>query len=237
MSSLSSKQQAFIKLMKNGEDYERRGFELLLQRSNFSAFFDALADEGLFDPSRNSGPVEADKPGYYRVPYWPPLPYLEGVARLAGERADAALAEKVMRIVRNVSQWQKSDGKPRDNHNTWQSFAKILGLLPSTAVSLADIDLASIWLTGRFDRWMAGLALASGALRKFLASDHPGDWARACRILYHCTAVEFVNGGLGTERTTTEPRTVLEDYWLKDPSIGRLPNSAARSESAPLTCS
>ena len=61
MSSLSSKQQAFIKLMKNGEDYERRGFELLLQRSDFQTFFDALADEGLFDPSRNSGPVEADK--------------------------------------------------------------------------------------------------------------------------------------------------------------------------------
>jgi hypothetical protein len=64
MNSLSSKQQAFITLMKNGEDYERRGFELLLQRSDFPAFFDALADEGLFDPSRNSGPVEADKPGY-----------------------------------------------------------------------------------------------------------------------------------------------------------------------------
>ena len=106
MSSLSSKQQAFIKLMKNGEDYERRGFELLLQRSDFQTFFDALADEGLFDPSRNSGPVEADKPGHYRVPYWPPLPYLEAVARLSGEEFDTALAEKVMGVVRNVSRWR-----------------------------------------------------------------------------------------------------------------------------------
>jgi hypothetical protein len=216
MNSLSSKQEAFIKLMKKGEDYERRGFELLLQRSNFSAFFDALADEGLFDPSRNSGPVEADKPGYYRVPYWPPLPYLEALARLAGEKADVALAEKVMGVVRNVSQWHGGDGKPRDNHSTWQSFAKILGLLPSSAVSEADIDLAPIWLTGRFDRWMAGHALASGALRNFLASDDPGDWAKACRVLYHCTAVVFVDKGSGTERTTTEAQTVLEDYWLRE---------------------
>jgi hypothetical protein len=216
MNNLSSKQQAFIKLMKNGEDYERRGFDLLLQRSDFPAFFDALADEGLFDPSRNSGPVEADKPGYYRVPYWPPLPYLEAVARLAGEKGDAGLAEKVTGVVRTVSQWRDSDGKPRDNHSTWQSFAKILGLLPSSAVSPADIDLAPIWLTGRFDRWMAGHALASGALRKFLASDDPGDWAKACQVLYHCTAVVFVGKGLGTETTTTEAQTVLEDYWLKD---------------------
>jgi hypothetical protein len=216
MSSLSSKQQAFIKLMKNGEDYERRGFELLLQRSDFPAFFDALANEGLFDPSRNLGPVEADKPGYYRVPYWPPLPYLEAVARLAGEKDDAPLAEKVMGVVRNVSQWHDSDGKPRDNHSTWYSFAKILGLLPSNAVSAADIDLAPIWLTGRFDRGMAGHALASGALRKFLASDDRGDWAKACRVLYHCTAVVFVDEGSGTVKTRTEAQTVLDDHWLKE---------------------
>ena len=80
MGKISSSQRSFIQLMKGGEDYERRGFELLLQRSDFPDFFDALADEGLFDPSRNSGPVEADKPGYYRVPFWPPLRYLEAVA-------------------------------------------------------------------------------------------------------------------------------------------------------------
>src|SRR5580693_2671806 len=106
MSSLSSKQQAFIKLMKNGEDYERRGFELLLQRSDFPIFFDALVDEGLLHASRNSGPIEADKPGHYRIPYWPPLLYLEAVARVAGERGDAALAAKVIGVVRDVSQWR-----------------------------------------------------------------------------------------------------------------------------------
>src|SRR5260370_38688908 len=124
MNSLSSKQQAFVKLMKNGEDYERRGFDLLLKRSDFPAFFDALADDGLFDPPRNSGPVEADKPGYYRVPYWPPLPYLEAVARLAGEKTGPALPEKGMGLCRNVSQWRADDGRPRGTHATWRYFAK-----------------------------------------------------------------------------------------------------------------
>src|SRR5690348_7418783 len=110
MINLSSKKQAFIKLMKGGEDYERRGFDLLLQQPDFVTFFDALAEAGLFDPSRNSGPVE-DKPGYYRIPYWPPLRYLESVAGVAGERADPILAEKVMSVVRNVSQWRDSNGK------------------------------------------------------------------------------------------------------------------------------
>jgi hypothetical protein len=202
--------------MKDGEDNERRGFELLLHRSDFPDFFDALEDEGLFDPSRNSGPVEADKPGFYRVPFWPPLNYLEAVARFAGEKSDAALAEKVIRVVRNVSQWRDSDGKRRDNNSTWHSFAKILGLLPSIAISRADIDLAPIWLTRQFDRSIAGYALARGALRRFLASDDRGDWDKACRLLYHCTAVVGVDDGSGTKKTVSEVRTVLDDHWLRE---------------------
>jgi hypothetical protein len=216
MNSLSSRQQSFIKLMKESEDYERRGFELLLKRPDFAAFFDALANEGLFDPSRNSGPVAADKPGYYRIPYWPPLPYLEAAARFAGEQADAALADKVMDVIRSVSQWRDSDGKPRDNHSTWHAFAKMLGLLPTSAVSMADIDLLPAWLKGRFNRSMVGHALASGTLRNFLTSEDPVDWAKACRILYHCTAIEFVDEGLATEKTTIKVRTLVEDYWIKD---------------------
>jgi hypothetical protein len=212
MNNLSLKQQAFIRLMKDGEDYERHGFELLVQRADFAAFFDALAEEGLFDPSRNSGPVEAEKPGYYRVPYWPPLLYLETAARRAGETDDGVLAEKVMAVVRNVTQWRDDDGKLRNNDSTWYSFAKILGLLPTSTVALIDIDLVAAWLTGGFHGSMAGQALASGALRKFLASDNRNDWAKACRVLYHCTAIVFPGDGLGS----TEAQTVIEDYWLKE---------------------
>ena len=67
--------------MTEDEEYERRGFELLLKRPDFDGFFDALAQAGLFDPSRNLGPVPADQPGYYRLPYWSPLAYLEAAGK------------------------------------------------------------------------------------------------------------------------------------------------------------
>lgn len=141
MNSLSSKQQSFVKLMKDGEDQERHGFQLLSKRTDLGIFFDALVKEGLFDPARNPGPVASDTPGYYRIPYWPPLLYLEAAAGLAAGQADAVLADKIMGVIRNVSLWRDSSGKPCDNHTTWYSFAKVLGALPASAVSLADIDL------------------------------------------------------------------------------------------------
>jgi hypothetical protein len=117
MTELSVNQKTFIKRMTEDEEYERRGFELLLKRPDFDGFFDALAQAGPFYPSRNSGPIPADQPGYYRLPYWNPLAYLEAVARRAGERDDTALGEKVMGVVRQVSGWGDKDGTRRDNEN------------------------------------------------------------------------------------------------------------------------
>ena len=121
-----------------------------------------------------------------------------------------------MRVIRSVSQWRDDNNKPRDNQSTWSVFAKLLGLLPSSAVSMADIDLIPAWLAGPFRQSMVGHTLATGTVRSFLTSEDPRDWAKACHVLYHCTAVEFVGEGSESAKTTTEVRTLVEDHWLKN---------------------
>jgi len=207
MTELSTKQKSFIKMMTEDEEYERRGFELLLKRPDFERFFDALADAGLFDPSRNLGPIPADQPGYYRLPYWNALAYLEATAKRAGETDDMALAEKVMNVVRQVSRWRDKDGTIRDNENTWHTFITIFGLVPISAVSLDDIDLMPAWFKAPFSQSRVGAALAHGPLNRYVASEHPGDWIKACRILYHCTAILWVD---------KKATTVVRDFWLNE---------------------
>ncbi len=216
MDNLSPDQRAFIQLMKSDEDFERHGFALLLKRPNFDWFFEALATEGLFDPARNPGPVVDEKPGYYRLPYWPPLVYLEAVAVRARECADGRLSDEVMHVVRGVSRWRDENNGVRDNSNTWSAFAKLLGLLPTGAVSIADTDLIPIWLAGPFRQSMVGHALVSCTLPSFLTSELPEDWIKACRILYHCTAFEFVGDGQETRKANSDVRTLVDDYWLKN---------------------
>ena len=216
MTELSTKQKSFIRTMKEDEEYERRGFELLLKRLDFAGFFDALLNAGLFDPSRNLGPVPADQPGYYRLPYWSPLAYLEAAAKRAGEKGDTALADKVMKVLRDVSRWRDNDGKVRDNENTWHSFVTIFGLVPLSAVLLNDIDLMPAWFEGGFSRSRVGTAFAQGPLKRFVASERPEDWSKAYRILFHCTAIRWVDkkkigGGIEKEATT-----VVDDFWLKE---------------------
>lgn len=231
MPELSASQKDFVKRMTEGEEFERHGVDLLVKQQRFE-FFDAIVQAGLFDPARNPRPVPADKEGYFRVPYWHVLDYLKASAKQAGDVNDGALAEKVMSVVRTVSRAPVADGKLADNHHTTCVFVEILGLVPTQAVSLDDIEMIPLWLGGRFDRGMVGHALAAATLGRFIGSGDAADWAKACRILYHATAIQWSDEKvLGKGRQ--KPEGVVDEYWLKDligkhaAEFGRVAGAAA----------
>ena len=211
---LTTKQQLAIKRMMKNQEEAEWGFEILLKRQDFADFFDHLAEANLFSPEYNYGPVPAEDPGYVRIPYWSALDYLEAVAGQAGENNDTQLAQKVLGVIHSVSTYRDPDGSSRDNYHTYRKFAKILGLVPTAAVTKENLGLIPVWLNSKYDRGMVGRALDQGALRRLLASDSPDDWQKACIILRHCTAIIWVDErGLGKGRK--KPVSVVEDYWLK----------------------
>ena len=217
MSELTSLQQSFVDMMTKSEEHARKGFELLVSRGGeaLEKFFEPLAAKGLFDPDRNPGIVEADEPGYFRVPYWNALDYLAAIAKLSGEKNDLELAEKVMKVVRVVSQACQPAADMRGNYHTFRMFAEFFGSLPTSAVTIVDIDLIPGWLRSRFDKGMVAHALSQGPMARFLASENPDDWKKACLMLYHCTAVTWTEEPF-LEDTHQNPIPVVDDYWLND---------------------
>ncbi|MDF0665803.1 MAG: hypothetical protein P0119_06970 [Nitrospira sp.] len=210
---LTTKLKLFIQRMKEGEEQAQWGYELLLKRSDFDEFFDHLKNAGLFGAEHNRGPLPADQPGYVHIPYWHGLDYLEAVAKRAGETNNFQLAEKVMGVVRAVSQAREPDGMIPDNYHTYRKFAEILGLVPTAAVVLADLDLIPGWIQGKFNRGGVCHALDKGAMRRLLASESLDDWDKAISILRHCTAIIWVEEqSLGESRR--KPVTIVEDHWL-----------------------
>lgn len=205
----TTQHQFFIKRMRENEEQERKGYELLLKKEYFAEFFGHLQAAGLFDATRAPGPQPASEPGSFWIPYWAPLDYFEACARLAGEREDAALAEKTLGVVRACTAATNSDGSPRYNYHTARKFAEILSLLPTPLVQISDVDLIQCWLSDPYDRGLVCSALDKGLMKVLLSSPTPADWTKAVRILYHCT--ELVKGK-GDDQFTT----VVDDYWLKE---------------------
>ena len=213
--TLSANQESFLQLMKKSDEHARKGFELLAARHDLDKFFDRLDELGLFDSEHNPVPVESE-PGYFRIPYWGALIYLEATAKRAGETNDVELAGKVMRVVRKVSQAREPDRSVRDNYRTWFKFAEILGLVPTGAIVLEDIDLIPGWLQSKFDKGgMVGHALSKGAMSRLLASELRDDWIKACQMLLHCTGIRWIEKkDLG--ETEKKAVALIEDYWLKE---------------------
>src|SRR6266404_200478 len=211
MTPLTAKQQSFITMMKTNDELARKGYQLLLKRDDYPHFFGPLQEAGFFAASANPAPVPGERENTVRIPYWPALDYLKAVANLAGMQNDLPLAAKVMDIVRTVSTWRDQKGEPRRNYHTNRTFAEIIGLLPTNAVGLRDIDLLAEWLDDPYERMLIADALDNGALPRFLNSPISEDWEKAARVLYHVTAVNWHNAG--DEREPT-PNSVVDDYWL-----------------------
>jgi hypothetical protein len=211
MTALTTNERAFIDKMKGSEELARHGFSLLLERTDFLRFFEPLCDVGLFSPERNPAPEPAPEPGYVRIPYWSALDYLLKIAKQSGATNDLLLANEVMKIVRGVSQWREPDGQVRHNHNTARRFTEILGSLPTSAVSEADVDLLATWLNDRFERVLVAVAINETLLPHLLTSSRAEDWDKAVRVLEHATAITWVEEP-GTKTRTA--RAVLDDYYL-----------------------
>jgi hypothetical protein len=143
------------------------------------------------------------------IPYWAPLDYLEACARFAKDQQDPKLAIKVLEVVRECSLASNPDGSPRHNYYTSKKFAEILGLMPTALLQNSDIDLIPRWLLDPYDKGLVCSALDKGLMFALLNSTVSDDWAKAVKVLDHCTE-------LATDKGDDQPTTVVEDYWLKE---------------------
>lgn len=207
MANLTAKQESFIKMMLRSDEHARKGFELLISRPSPELLFEALEEQGLFSVDHHQGPVPAEEPGYFRIPYWAALDYLKAVAAIARQNSDDQLAAKVLRLVRSISH----DSKEReiDNHHTWRAFASILGTL-TPFLSLDDLEYLPFWQKSKFDRGSLVHEIDKGLLNNLLSEHAAENCDKICRILDDCTAIKLKEG----ERKR-KSATVSEGYFLE----------------------
>jgi len=206
--------KSFIAKMKGGDEYARHGFRVLEKRDDADEYFDIIADAGFFDPQRVPEPRPAGEPGYITIPYWDALDYLHVVAKLAVQRNKTELVQKVLNVVRTVSRFRNERGEGIKNHAVYWRFADILGLMPLPAISLDDMDLIPGWFNVQHNTGMIATSLAKELLPRLLASEDSNDRKKTESLLRHLTELTFPNES--DVRRERGPRTIVEDYWLKE---------------------
>lgn len=206
--------KALIGHMKEDPLNERVAFEQLIAREDFSTLFDPLFEAGLFAPERNPVKRPAKEPGYYQIPFWAALEYLEKVAEATQRPENEHLVLKLLAVIKTVSDYRTETGEPVDNYHTWHFFAKILTKIPVKHLTVDIAKRTETWLSSKFDKGLVGNEIGAHLLPRVLGSEHPDRCEIAITLLSAATKIETTDEKWGN---ITRPKAVtgIDSYHLK----------------------
>lgn len=208
--SLNANQAGFVDLMAKSAEAEDDGFTILAKRDDAHLFFDVLVEKELLSPSKIQGPVPADREGYFRLPYWHGLDYIETVARGAGARKDEVLAAKIASLILTLS--RGVDDTQRQNYHVWRKLSEAIAYLPLSVISKELIDQVKSWLQTKLDRSLVAEALGNRLLPQLIKSDGEGHRRLAVELFGLLTGLSQKS----TEEGADDYDTDVESYWVTE---------------------
>ncbi len=198
-----------IDLCRRGEEYGNYFFRKLRNKSWISH----LRVFGFFQV--NPEPVEDPKQkGFFAIPFWPVLDYLEQVSKECDKPENLELAKELMQIIRDVT--RPRGAKKADNYRTWWYFTKIAANLPTEVITLDDIALFADWVDSNFSTTLVGDELGKTLLPKLLASADAKDWEKAASVIEIATRIRWVERKYGEGAVERVPQPYIEMYWLRE---------------------
>ncbi len=181
--------QIALDLMKQSPEpvYERYFFSKL----HSIEWFDILKLEGFFSPEKAPGPQPADKEGFYRIPYWEVLDYLELVSQKIEEPGNEIYIDKLLEIIKEVTNRHK-ETKEIDSYHIWSSFIRIISNFPNNKISEEIINLIPVWLDSKFDIDLQSMEIIEKLLPKLL-TDNQEDIKKAEKLIEYLTEIKKID--------------------------------------------
>lgn len=146
----------------------------------------------------NPQPKESvDSPGYFSIPHWPILDYLEKVSKIGDSEVNA----QIIQIIQKITNAEKVD-----NYRTWWVFVKCLLNMSNHEITEDIIDLIPTWIDSKFTTTLAGSVISSELLPKFLSDcSSIQSLNKAEKIITYITLVNKETGKL-----------LVEPHWLEE---------------------
>lgn len=158
--AITDRIDSITKMDEPGQEIIKTLPNLLNIESRFIYFFNSLKSskwlphlhkEGYFKGCLNPPPLEVDnKPGYFTMPYWGILQYLEVVADSNSKEPNEVVSKVLVEIVNEISNYQDKNGSRVENFRTDYTLFKIICCLPEDYLTEDHFDFISIALQNRW---------------------------------------------------------------------------------------
>lgn len=176
-------------------------------------WFDESQKRNFFDPSANPAPKETDDKGFYAIPVWSVLEYLEKTAPELQIPENAEYADKFLQIIRYTTKVSIETGV--SNYRTWWYFTKIIKYIPINRINAYDMDLCAYWLKDPFDRMLVGDELGNHFLPKLLEEKTDHSFNLSLKLVEALTQLRWVEKQQGVKKEL-EPILYIEDWHANE---------------------
>lgn len=155
-------EKILYEIIKNDKTYENYLFGKLNSVEWFLSF------KQYYAPENNQNPIPSDQEGFFTIPEWNVLPYLEKVSQQVNTLENEKYINELLTIIKDLSNYKDTNEKHIDNYRTWWYFVKILLNIPNDKIPIEIIDLIPIWLDSKFRSTLQGTEITTKLLPKFL---------------------------------------------------------------------
>jgi hypothetical protein len=176
---LDKKDLKILDRMSRSSVYENKFFK---EKYELKWFYE-LKNRGYFKPNPYTIPERSRKDGFYYIPEWNVLKYLEKISNQVKQPGNKEFINELLNIIRDVTKYHINNDRILDNYRTWYYFVKILSNIPNERINNEIIELIPIWLDSRFETGLQGSEILKRLIPKFLDSNDKEDIEKAEKLI------------------------------------------------------
>lgn len=201
--------EKLFQLILNDTSLESYAFKKLAESHNAPAWLIPLKNQGYLDATKNPPPKEVkDQPGFYTIPFWNVLPFLDRVADENKKNPKPKITDVLVEIIEDVIEYRDAKGERIDNYRTDWFMTKIIFKLPPEKWNQKHIDFMRVAVKSQFGGDLVESAIGEIMLPALIHNARKDLLVKLLKI-----TLDFEKTGKGGGK---EIDPIVKKYWIKD---------------------
>lgn len=209
MSNTEDRSERLFQLIRNDESQRNHFFDVLANTGNALPWLRPLFEGGYLSPKDNPPPNEIPtQKGYFTIPRWNVLGYLENVARQNAVNPEEATTRLIVSIIDSILDYRNEAGERIDNPTTDWVVVKMIFTLPVDGITEKHIQFVRTSLTSRWSATsLVGSELGTTAVPHLIELG-----AKDLLLALLNVILDYKK----TDGAAEKYKPLVDEYWLND---------------------
>ena len=208
-----TKAERIFQIIRNDEPQRNYFFKKLASSLNPFPWLKPLKERGYFDPKNNPPPQEvSDKKGYFTIPYWNVLGYLENVAAKNEKTPSEEITDALVEIINPIINFRNEKGERIENYKTDWAMVKIIFSLPIEKITKDHVEFIRIALRSKWDTTLVASEISKTILSKLVDKKAENLILQLLDVILDYRKIKKKPPLFG-EKETYEYTSTMDEYW------------------------